>query len=99
LASYIKGANPLHFSQLLAFSLSAISLRELFLHSDFEKMVAFVSTAVHREWLTVADWANVEWRDRAPLALGNENVFDAFEPVADERTLLRSRRIIALQRW
>ena len=52
-------------------------------------MAAFVSTAVHREWLTVDDWANVDWRDRVPLALGNENSFDAFEPVADERTLLR----------
>ena len=52
-------------------------------------MAAFVSTAVHREWLTVDDWANVEWRARAPLALGSENSFDAFELVADERTLLR----------
>ena len=52
-------------------------------------MAAFVSTAVHREWLIVDDWANVEWRDRAPLALGCENSFDAFESVTDGRTLLR----------
>ena len=52
-------------------------------------MAAFVSTSVHREWLTVDDWENVEWRAKALLALGSENSFDAFEPVVDERTLLR----------
>ena len=52
-------------------------------------MATFVSTAVHWEWLAINDWVNVNWRARVPLALGSENYFDAFEPIADERTLLR----------
>ena len=47
-------------------------------------MAAFVSTVAHREWLTIDDWVNVEWRDTAPLTLGNENYFDVFELITDE---------------
>jgi len=38
-------------------------------------------------WLGVDNWANLEWRARVPLAFGNKNAFDLFEPVADDHTL------------
>ena len=52
-------------------------------------MADFSSNATHMAWLNDDDYTRLEWRARVPLALGSENSFDSFEPVADDQTLLR----------